>query len=222
MNNINDDDQGKSFNSLKESDDFLLSNPNPDLNEFEKVFSDNEEKSKDGGKIKFILEIKKRRFFHFLYDNANIPQALERVCKFCLVIKPPRAHHCRTCRRCILKMDHHCKFVNNCIGFKNYKYYMIFLFYSTIMCMFLLVTMIEGISFYLREFGWESLDCKLFIVGYIYIFSIFVAVIDLFIFHLGIICKGTTTIEHKEEKIETVINIIILERFTLSRLYGKF
>ena len=145
--------------------------------------------------LKVVL--KRKKFFKFLIDNANIAQALERVCKFCLVIKPHRAHHCRTCRRCMLKMDHHCKFVNNCIGFKNYKFFLVFLFYSTVLCVFMLGTMIDGLKFYFNEFGWETLYCKIFLVGYIYQFSIFVAIIDLYIFHLGIICKGVTTIENK-------------------------
>ena len=31
-----------------------------------------------------------------------------RVCQKCGRGKPPRAHHCRVCRRCIRRMDHHC------------------------------------------------------------------------------------------------------------------
>lgn len=29
-------------------------------------------------------------------------------CKRCNISKPPRAHHCSICKRCVLKMDHHC------------------------------------------------------------------------------------------------------------------
>jgi hypothetical protein len=32
------------------------------------------------------------------------------LCTKCESFRPPRAHHCRICRRCIRKMDHHCKF----------------------------------------------------------------------------------------------------------------
>lgn len=31
------------------------------------------------------------------------------ICKKCISPKPPRAHHCSVCNKCILKMDHHCR-----------------------------------------------------------------------------------------------------------------
>uniref|UniRef100_A0A3P9P9S0 Palmitoyltransferase n=1 Tax=Poecilia reticulata TaxID=8081 RepID=A0A3P9P9S0_POERE len=30
------------------------------------------------------------------------------VCSRCEIYRPPRAHHCRVCQRCIRRMDHHC------------------------------------------------------------------------------------------------------------------
>lgn len=43
-------------------------------------------------------------------------EGTRRVCKWCDKYKPDRAHHCRQCRQCILKMDHHCPWIYNCVG----------------------------------------------------------------------------------------------------------
>lgn len=51
------------------------------------------------------------------------------VCTRCETYRPPRAHHCRICQRCIRRMDHHCPWINNCVGERNQKYFIQFLVY---------------------------------------------------------------------------------------------
>ncbi|KAI1102384.1 palmitoyltransferase PFA3 [Jackrogersella minutella] len=77
--------------------------------------------------------------------TVNPPQATSftvksngelRFCKKCQARKPDRAHHCSTCRRCVLKMDHHCPWFATCIGLHNHKAFLLFLIYSTIFCFY--------------------------------------------------------------------------------------
>ncbi len=58
------------------------------------------------------------------------------ICTRCEMYRPPRAHHCRICQRCIRKMDHHCPWINNCVGEWNQKYFIQFLFYVGVLSLY--------------------------------------------------------------------------------------
>ena len=48
------------------------------------------------------------------------------LCPDCEVIRTPRCRHCMLCQRCVDRYDHHCPWVNNCIGKGNYVQFYIF------------------------------------------------------------------------------------------------
>ena len=51
------------------------------------------------------------------YDNMNNP--IYNLCHTCKAVRPVRAKHCRQCNRCVEVLDHHCPWIDNCIGRKN-------------------------------------------------------------------------------------------------------
>lgn len=55
-------------------------------------------------------------------------------CTRCNSYKPPRAHHCSVCGRCVLWMDHHCPWTNTCIGYGNLKSFVLFTHYVALAC----------------------------------------------------------------------------------------
>lgn len=57
-----------------------------------------------------------------------------RFCKKCRCVKPDRSHHCSSCGRCVLKMDHHCPWLATCVGLRNYKPFLLFLSYTSLFC----------------------------------------------------------------------------------------
>jgi len=71
------------------------------------------------------------------------------ICSTCQTYKPPRCHHCSRCNRCYLKYDHHCLFLDACIGFHNYKFFLQFLISNFLYVVFYTIVI-------LLEFGMEK------------------------------------------------------------------
>ncbi|VVC39216.1 Hypothetical protein CINCED_3A014916 [Cinara cedri] len=121
-----------------------------------------------------------------------------RFCDKCRIVKPDRSHHCSVCRKCVLKMDHHCPWVNNCVSYTNYKYFILFLAYGLLMCIYVVATTGE----YVAKF-WDVTsnmrnqeEGKIHIVFLFFIAAMFsISVFSLFSYHIYLVSKNRTTLE---------------------------
>ena len=57
---------------------------------------------------------------------------LSKVCFECRNLEPKRGYHCDICGVCIQQYDHHCTWINNCVGKKNIGRFVSFLFFLLI------------------------------------------------------------------------------------------
>ncbi|KAH7522598.1 hypothetical protein FEM48_Zijuj07G0155600 [Ziziphus jujuba var. spinosa] len=119
-----------------------------------------------------------------------------KYCDTCLLYRPPRASHCSICNNCVQKFDHHCPWVGQCIGLRNYRFFFMFISTSTILCLYVFAfTWIIVIE----EHGnaWRAIIHDVvadFLIVYCFIAVWFVG--GLTAFHTYLICTSQTTYEN--------------------------
>lgn len=121
-----------------------------------------------------------------------------RRCKHCQIWKPDRCHHCRICQACILKMDHHCPWIMNCIGFRNHKYFLLSVIYGLSSCIFMAITVLDTVTESMHK---ELHNLERYLLVQIFsISSLLCCMLSVFLgFHFWLLLSGFTTIEFCEK-----------------------
>ena len=132
-----------------------------------------------------------------LFNERNNDTGSPRYCRTCHVYKPPRAHHCRRSGRCVLRMDHYCPWMNNCIGFYNYGHFIRFLSFVDIGCSYHLITVIKRIIH--PHPVPSSNELGIIVANILFCLLVLIVVGSFSIYHFYAVFINTTTIENWEK-----------------------
>ncbi|KAL0083332.1 DHHC palmitoyltransferase-domain-containing protein [Phycomyces blakesleeanus] len=128
-------------------------------------------------------------------ETANVPESIlggPKWCEICQVWKPDRTHHCRVCDRCVLKMDHHCPWVNGCVGLENYRYFIQFICYTSGMATWIFLTTLASFIMYNSMSTFDGVALAIFIISGIVMFFIGIFTCS----HLWLAMINRTTLEN--------------------------
>lgn len=135
--------------------------------------------------------------------NGTDQSSNAHYCRKCSNYKPPRCHHCTVCGRCILKMDHHCVWVINCVGARNYKFFLLFIFYTFLETTLDTFALLPHFIAFFKQIGQHS-DSAVYLATTFLAFVLNVAfalsLLGFVLLHISLLASNTTTIEAHEKK----------------------
>ncbi|RXK41009.1 palmitoyltransferase PFA4 [Tremella mesenterica] len=128
-----------------------------------------------------------------------------RYCKTCEHYKPPRAHHCRQCRTCVVN---HCPWIANCVGFHNQGHFIRFLIWVDIATSYHLAMIVFRVMDLVRSYYEEpSVKDMLFMIfNFAACVPVWLCVGMFSLYHLYLAAGNSTTIEGWEkDKVATLV-----------------
>ena len=135
-----------------------------------------------------------------------------KYCGTCSIMRPIRSSHCFDCNNCVERCDHHCPWIGNCVGKRNYIF-----FYCFVVCLSFMLLYLEGFCIaHIWKYLHDNLDdnqskiksqrrdrivayslCDLIVSLYLIIYGILCMAftLGLLFYHTALVINNTTTKE---------------------------
>lgn len=126
-------------------------------------------------------------------------------CRKCSIPRPERAHHCNVSGFCVLRMDHYCPWISNCVGLGNYKFFLQLVVYGTL-CSFvgiatsitefvLVIVKLVGIESDVWQANLQITDMIAFVVFEGLAIFLSILLVPMLYTHVPLACNNMTAIE---------------------------
>ncbi|KAK4486031.1 hypothetical protein RD792_008693 [Penstemon davidsonii] len=137
-----------------------------------------------------------------LTKNVKVNGIIVKVkyCQTCMLYRPPRCSHCSICDNCVERFDHHCPWVGQCIGKRNYKYFFMFVSSTTVLCLYIFTCCWINIKWIMENGNCDLMEAfevspvSGILILYTFVVSWFVG--GLTSFHVYLIATNQTTYEN--------------------------
>lgn len=133
-------------------------------------------------------------------------------CRKCSIPRPERAHHCNVSGFCVLRMDHYCPWINNCVGLGNYKFFLQLVMYGSICAFigiltslpefFLVLGKIFGLDSDMWQANLQITDMLAFVMFEGLAIFLSALLVPMLFTHIPLACNNTTAIEANYTNIE--------------------
>eukprot|EP01053_Blabericola_migrator_P007965 Blabericola_migrator_1__7964@NODE_4085_length_1339_cov_404_020440_g2522_i0_p1_GENE_NODE_4085_length_1339_cov_404_020440_g2522_i0NODE_4085_length_1339_cov_404_020440_g2522_i0_p1_ORF_typecomplete_len303_score9_18DHHC/PF01529_20/9_9e02DHHC/PF01529_20/9_4e34UPF0121/PF03661_13/8_2e02UPF0121/PF03661_13/0_61_NODE_4085_length_1339_cov_404_020440_g2522_i03961304 len=150
-------------------------------------------------------------YYHIVTTGPGHPPIISprepsqyQICHRCIPcrLRIPRVHHCSACKQCIKRLDHHCPWVNGCVGEENYHYFIVFLVWAILGSTYTWVALLK--PFWLAivrelddDYGDQFSDTAkdLLTLSFALSAALSLAVAALLALHLFLVRRNRTTLE---------------------------